>query len=65
MSNQLFEQIQQLHLAPLLNWGAFGIEKEGHRVTAAGQLSPLSHPASLGSRDFHPYIKTDFAELQT
>ncbi|WP_448949492.1 bifunctional glutamate--cysteine ligase GshA/glutathione synthetase GshB [Latilactobacillus sakei] len=65
MSNQLFEQIQQLHLAPLLNWGAFGIEKEGHRVTAAGQLSPLSHPASLGSRDFHPYIKTDFAEMQT
>ncbi|MEJ1318531.1 hypothetical protein QY886_05540 [Latilactobacillus sakei] len=48
MSNQLFEQIQQLHLAPLLNWGAFGIEKEGHRVTAGWTIKSAKSSGEFG-----------------
>ncbi|KRM22297.1 bifunctional glutamate--cysteine ligase GshA/glutathione synthetase GshB [Latilactobacillus graminis] len=65
MSNQLFENIKALHLVPLLNQGVFGIEKEGQRVTESGTLSQQPHPRQLGSRTFHPYITTDFAEMQT
>lgn len=65
MSNQLFETIQQLNLAPLLNRGVFGIEKEGQRIDGQGRLSALAHPDILGDRQFHPYIGTDFAETQT
>lgn len=65
MANQLFETINALKLAPLLNRGVFGIEKEGQRINQAGELSSLAHPTSLGDRRFHPYIGTDFAETQT
>ncbi len=65
MPNQLFENIKQLRLTPLLNQGAFGVEKEGQRVTGLGALSQQPHPSELGSRTFHPYIATDFAEMQT
>ncbi|MDQ0221861.1 bifunctional glutamate--cysteine ligase GshA/glutathione synthetase GshB [Streptococcus moroccensis] len=41
-----------------------GIEKEGQRVDQDGQISQNLHPKRFGSRDFHPYIQTDFAESQ-
>lgn len=42
----------------------FGIEKESQRVTLNGDLVSSSHPKKVGSRQYHPYIQTDFAETQ-
>ncbi|MBK1720989.1 glutamate--cysteine ligase [Thiocystis violacea] len=39
-----------------------GLEKEGLRVSCAGQLSDTPHPAAFGSALTHPYITTDFSE---
>ena len=49
--------------SPILQ-ATFGLERESLRVTEAGTLASTPHPSSLGSRSFHPYIKTDFSEQQ-
>lgn len=42
----------------------FGIEKENVRVLQNGELSLSPHPISLGDKNIHPYITTDFSESQ-
>ncbi|MBM7711877.1 bifunctional glutamate--cysteine ligase GshA/glutathione synthetase GshB [Enterococcus xiangfangensis] len=49
---------------PFLLQARYGIEKESQRVTLEGNLVRTDHPASVGSRSFHPYIQTDFSETQ-
>lgn len=39
-----------------------GIEKEGLRTTAQGELAQTPHPAKLGSALTHPSITTDYSE---
>ncbi|MBF0710308.1 MULTISPECIES: bifunctional glutamate--cysteine ligase GshA/glutathione synthetase GshB [unclassified Gemella] len=52
------------NLFSLYNEATIGIEKEGHRVLADGQISKSDHPRNIGNRLGHPYIQTDFAESQ-
>lgn len=59
--NQLFHQPS---VRPYLMSARFGLEKESQRVDLKGNLAKTNHPATLGSRDFHPNIQTDFAETQ-
>ncbi len=46
----------------LLNGRQIGLEKESLRVSPAGGISQLAHPASLGSALSNPYITTDYSE---
>lgn len=67
MNNQL-KNINRILLdngigAELLH-GRFGIEKENVRVLQNGELSISPHPESLGDKNIHPYITTDFSESQ-
>ncbi|KXX63943.1 glutamate--cysteine ligase [Marichromatium gracile] len=48
--------------APLFAGNRVGLEKEGLRVSAGGQLAATPHPAALGAALTHPYITTDFSE---
>jgi len=41
-----------------------GLEKESLRINSDGSLSCERHPKRLGSKLTHPYITTDFAEMQ-
>jgi glutamate--cysteine ligase len=41
-----------------------GIEREGLRVDARGNLAQTPHPAFLGSKLTHPTVTTDFSESQ-
>lgn len=41
-----------------------GIEREGLRVDAKGNLSDQPHPTAFGSKLCHPTITTDFSESQ-
>ena len=45
-----------------LQASAIGLEKECLRVNTKGKISPLAHPATLGSALTHPYITTDYSE---
>ncbi|WP_373778574.1 bifunctional glutamate--cysteine ligase GshA/glutathione synthetase GshB [Glaesserella sp.] len=56
--------IRQYHLALLFQQGTFGIEKESQRVDEKGNIVTTPHPKNFGSRSYHPYIQTDFAESQ-
>lgn len=48
----------------LLN-STVGIEKESLRIDQDGSLSQHSHKhGGFGNRSFHPYIQTDFADVQ-
>ncbi|WP_410687040.1 bifunctional glutamate--cysteine ligase GshA/glutathione synthetase GshB [Avibacterium paragallinarum] len=58
------QTIKQNHLGLLFQQGSFGIEKESQRVHADGSIVTTEHPAVFGSRSYHPYIQTDFAESQ-
>ncbi len=58
------DTILKKHLKGLFTQATFGIEKEGQRVTESGEMSRSKHPDAFGSRLFHPYIQTDFAESQ-
>ena len=42
----------------------FGFEKENVRVLPNGELSISPHPSSMGDKNTHPYITTDFSESQ-
>lgn len=49
---------------PILQ-GTFGLEHESLRIDRqSNRLSQRSHPDRLGSRNFHPYIQTDYSEPQ-
>lgn len=56
--------IQQHQLGLLFQQGRFGLEKESQRVYADGSVVTTAHPDVFGSRSYHPYIQTDFAESQ-
>ncbi|AIL32623.1 bifunctional glutamate--cysteine ligase GshA/glutathione synthetase GshB [Basilea psittacipulmonis] len=56
--------IKENHLEQWFFQGTFGIEKEGHRIDAHGNIMTSPHPHIFGNRSYHPYIQTDFAESQ-
>lgn len=58
------QQVLSHHLAPLFLQGTFGIEKEGQRIDAAGNIVTTPHPTAFGNSIRHPYIQRDFAESQ-
>lgn len=59
------QQFLQFDAMPLLfQQGCFGLEKEGQRITANGNIANSFHPKVFGLRKIHPYIQTDFAESQ-
>ncbi len=65
MSAALQKQLDQLvrtGQAALLKGILHGIEKEGLRVDAHGQLSQAEHPPQLGAALTHSYITTDYSE---
>ena len=59
--NQLLQKLEPT--SPILQ-ANFGIERESLRVDRQGKLAHTPHPSCLGARSFHPYIQTDFCELQ-
>lgn len=56
--------LSQDKISALFKEARFGIEKESQRVTLDGSLATTDHPNTLGSRNFHPSIQTDFSETQ-
>ena len=49
---------------PILQ-ATFGLERESLRIDQkTNRLAQTPHPAVLGSRNFHPYIQTDYSEPQ-
>ena len=49
---------------PILQ-ATFGLERESLRINSdTHKLAQSPHPECLGSRDFHPYIQTDYSEPQ-
>lgn len=49
---------------PLLQ-ANFGLERESLRINKTNhRLAQTPHPTALGSRQFHPYIQTDYSESQ-
>ena len=62
---QTIKQMMKDHsIKPIWNSSVIGIEKEGLRVKKDGTLATTPHPTTLGSRSFHPYIQTDFSDVQ-
>jgi len=45
----------------LISGRQIGVEKECLRVSPEGGISPLAHPAALGSALTNPYITTDYS----
>jgi len=60
--NDTVAWLQQAGHAELLKGILHGIEKEGLRVDADGQLAQSGHPESLGSTLTHSSITTDYSE---
>lgn len=60
----LQKKLTQTKLKALFKKMRIGLEKESQRVTPSGDLAQTNHPSILGSRDYHPYIQTDFSETQ-
>lgn len=56
--------VKQNRLELLFQQGTFGFEKESQRVYSDGSVVTTPHPKAFGSRSYHPYIQTDFAESQ-
>lgn len=56
--------LQRVSSVTTISHSRIGVERESQRVTLTGQLASTDHPAAFGSRQFHPYIQTDFAETQ-
>ncbi|MBF0775678.1 bifunctional glutamate--cysteine ligase/glutathione synthetase [Streptococcus azizii] len=59
--NHLLQQAPKT--LPILQ-ASFGLERESLRMNAAHQIAQTPHPKKLGSRNFHPYIQTDYSESQ-
>lgn len=49
--------------APILQ-ARFGLERESLRINSQHQVAQTPHPKAFGSRNFHPYIQTDYSEPQ-
>ncbi len=64
MLENLLATIQKEDLAEQLYHSLVGIEIEENRIDKNGRLSRQEHPEELGSRQFHPYLQTDFGEAQ-
>ncbi|GAX03796.1 glutamate-cysteine ligase [Secundilactobacillus pentosiphilus] len=64
MLDNLLSVIKSEGVSEQLYHGLVGLEIEENRVNKKGQLSREPHPRMLGSRTFHPYLQTDFAEAQ-
>lgn len=64
MLDNLLSVIKAEGVSEQLYHGLVGLEIEENRVNKKGQLSREPHPLMLGSRSFHPYLQTDFAESQ-
>lgn len=64
MTIAYYKILSSSQVRPYLFQARFGLEREGHRVDSVGHLSGLNHPSALGSRNFHPYLQTDFSETQ-
>lgn len=64
MLDNLLSVIKAEGVSEQLYHGLVGLEIEENRVNKKGQLSREPHPQMLGSRSFHPYLQTDFAESQ-
>ncbi|GAX08771.1 glutamate-cysteine ligase [Secundilactobacillus silagincola] len=64
MLDNLLSVIKAEGVSEQLYHGLVGLEIEENRVNMQGQLSREPHPQMLGSRTFHPYLQTDFAETQ-
>ncbi|MFK4947845.1 bifunctional glutamate--cysteine ligase GshA/glutathione synthetase GshB [Lactococcus garvieae] len=64
MTIAYYKILSSAQVRPYLFQARFGLEREGHRVDSVGHLSGLNHPSALGSRNFHPYLQTDFSETQ-
>ncbi|MCV6588734.1 MAG: glutamate--cysteine ligase [Marinobacterium sp.] len=60
--NDTVTWLQQSGHGDLLKGILHGIEKEGLRVDANGQLAQTDHPAALGSTLTHGSITTDYSE---
>ncbi|OOR98341.1 bifunctional glutamate--cysteine ligase/glutathione synthetase [Haemophilus paracuniculus] len=61
---KLQQIIRQHQLGLLFQQGMFGLEKESQRIDLNGKIVKTPHPKCFGSRRYHPYIQTDFAESQ-
>ncbi|MFA9414398.1 MULTISPECIES: bifunctional glutamate--cysteine ligase GshA/glutathione synthetase GshB [unclassified Streptococcus] len=59
--DQLLQQLPET--APVLQ-ATFGLERESLRITDTSRVAQTPHPSLLGSRQFHPYIQTDYGEAQ-
>lgn len=59
--NQLLQQAPST--LPILQ-ATFGLERESLRIHKSGKVAQTAHPNVLGSRNFHPYIQTDYSEPQ-
>ncbi|MGX7025615.1 bifunctional glutamate--cysteine ligase GshA/glutathione synthetase GshB [Vagococcus hydrophili] len=62
--NSIKNKLASEMIKPLFKEFRLGLEKESQRVTPLGDLAKTEHPKKVGSRDFHPYIQTDFSETQ-
>ena len=60
--NDTVAWLKQSGHTELLKGILHGIEKEGLRVDAEGQLAQTGHPAALGSTLTHSHITTDYSE---
>lgn len=59
--NHLLQQAPKT--LPILQ-ATFGLERESLRINTKHQIAQTPHPEKLGSRNFHPYIQTDYSEAQ-
>lgn len=60
--NQLLQTVD--NTIPILQ-ATFGLERESLRVSQKTQhIAQTPHPKKLGSRNYHPYIQTDYSEAQ-
>lgn len=48
---------------PILQ-ATFGLERESLRIQQDNRVAQTPHPAAFGSRNFHPYVQTDYSEPQ-
>lgn len=48
---------------PILQ-ATFGLERESLRINTQHRVAQTPHPSAFGSRNYHPYIQTDYSEPQ-
>lgn len=64
MKNVNLEILKHTFTPNELKTGDFGLEREGLRVDALGNLAQTPHPEIFGDKLKNPYIATDFSESQ-